>query len=131
MFERRPIQKSGFFSVTNYRISITSTSPNAVNDIGPDTATLSLYAQVCGDQTFVAPGDTIRLVGTSTGPVGWFISVTGHTNNYEGNWAVLIENATNIDRTVTLDPEITSVMVCGSGAKSDGRATLAFELSIV
>jgi hypothetical protein len=124
-------QRFGHFSITNYRMSLTSTSPTAVADIGPDTATLSMSAQACGDQTFVPPGATIRLVGTSTGPAGWILSVTGNTNNYEGNWAVLLENAANIDRTVTLDPEITAVTACGGGAKSDGKVSLAFELSIV
>jgi hypothetical protein len=125
------IQKFGFFSITNYRMSLTSISPNAVHDIGPDTATLSSSAQACGDQTFVQPGDTVRLVGTSTGPTQWFISVTGNTNNYEGNWAALLENATNIDRTVTLDPEITNVTVCGGSRISEGKVSLAFELTIL
>lgn len=125
------IRKVGFFSATNYRMSIDSTSPTAVADIGPDTATLSTSAQACGDQTFVEPGATIRLVGTTTGPTGWFVSVTGNTNNYEGNWAVLLENTTDIDRTITLDPEITAVTACGGGADPHGKVSLAFELSVV
>ena len=70
-------------------------------------------------------------MGTSTGPAGWIISVTGNTRNYEGNWAVLLENAANIDRTVTLDPEITAVTVCAGGASSQGRVSVSFELSVV
>jgi hypothetical protein len=125
------VQKGRFFSIANYRISLTSTSPNAVSDIGPDTATLSASATACGDQTFVQPGDTVRLVGTSTGATQWFIAVTGTTNNYEGNWETLLVNATNIDRTVTLDREITNVTVCGVGFNQDGKVSLGFELSIV
>jgi hypothetical protein len=125
------IQRFGHFSIANYRMSITSSSPNAVSDIGPDTATLSPSALACGDQTFVAPGDTIRLTGTSTGLAGWHVSVTGNTNNFEGNWAVLIENATNIDRTVSLDPEITAVTACAWGANANGKVSVSFELSIV
>jgi hypothetical protein len=125
------VKRYGHFSIANYRLSLTSTSPNTVTDIGPDTATLSASAQACGDQTFVEPGDTVHLVGTSTGPTQWIISVTGNTNNYEGNWAVLLENDTNIDRTITLDPEITDVTVCAGGGNSDGKVSVGFELSIV
>ena len=125
------VHVQGHFSIANYRISLTSTSPNAVHDIGPDTATLSMSAQACGDQTFVQPGDTVQLVGTSTGPTGWIISVTGSTNNYEGNWAVLLETATSIDRTVTLDPEITAVTVCAGGGNPGGTVSVGFELSVV
>ncbi|WBB63041.1 hypothetical protein O7599_11155 [Streptomyces sp. WMMC500] len=125
------IKKVGFFSSANYRMSLTSTSPDAVTDIGPDTATLSPSALACGDQTFVEPGDTIRLEGSSTGPTQWFVSVTGHTNNYEGNWAVFIEDTEDIDRTVTLDPEITDVTACGWNRAPDGQVSLGFELSLV
>jgi len=55
----------------------------------------------------VAAGALIAISGA--GPAGWIISVTGNTRNYEGNWAVLLENAADIDRTMTLDPEITNV----------------------
>ena len=125
------VKRYGSFSIANYRMSLTSTSPNAVTDIGPDTATLSTSAQACGDRTFVEPGDTVHLMGTSTGPSQWIIAVTGNTNNYEGNWAVLLENATNIDRTITLDPEITDVTVCAGGGNSDGKVSVGFELTIV
>ncbi|WP_407563995.1 hypothetical protein [Streptomyces sp. 184] len=126
------IQKYGHFSITHYRMSLTSGSPRAVDDIGPDTATLSSSAQACGDETFVEPGDTIRLEGTSSGPTQWFVSVTGSTDNYEGNWAVLIEDVEDIDRTVALDPEITAVTACGGSRVAEGgKVSLAFEMSLV
>ncbi|WP_419999139.1 hypothetical protein [Streptomyces boninensis] len=125
------IVKHGFFSIANYRMSLASTSPTAVDDIGPDTATLSTSAQACGDQTFVEPGARVRLAGTSTGPAQWFIAVTGHTNNYEGNWEALLVNAADIDRTVTLDPEITAVTACVGGWQSTGKISVGFELSVV
>jgi hypothetical protein len=126
------IMKVSVFSVTHYQISLTSTSSNAVTDIGPETATLSLNAQACGDRTPVSSGDTIRLVGTGSGRTGWIISVTGSTNNYEGNWAVLY-TATDggIDQTFVLDPEITEVTACAGGGVTTGRDTVSFELSIV
>jgi hypothetical protein len=120
----RPI----FFSIAHYQMSITSTSPNAVTDIGPETATLSQSAQACGDRTAV-PNHNIRLVGTSTGQTQWIIAVTGNTNNFEGNWAVLLTNGTNIDQTLTLDPEITHVTACAGGFQATGRISVAFELS--
>jgi hypothetical protein len=40
-------------------------------------------------------------------------------------------NTTDIDRTVTLDPEITNVTVCGGGWQESGKISLAFELTIV
>lgn len=122
----------GHFSITNYEIKIGSTSPNAVTDIGPETATLSLNARACGDRTAVSSGDTIRLVGTGSGRTGWIISVTGSTNNYEGNWAVLY-TATNggIDQTFVLDPEITEVAACAGSGVTGSRDTVSFDLSIV
>jgi hypothetical protein len=126
------IMKVSVFSVTHYQISLTSTSPNAVTDIGPETATLSLSASACGDRTPVSSGDTIRLVGTGSGRTGWIISVTGNTNNYEGNWAVLVTTTDGgIDQTVVLDPEITEVTACAGGYITAGRNTVSFELSIV
>jgi hypothetical protein len=120
----RPI----FFSIAYYQMSITSTSPNAVTDIGPETATLSQSAQACGDRTAV-PDHNIRLVGTSTGRTQWIIAVTGNTNNFEGNWAVLLTDGTNIDQTLTLDPEITHVTACAGGFQPSGKISVAFELS--
>lgn len=126
------IMKVSVFSVTHYQALLTSTSSTAVSDLGPETANLSLNAQACGDRTPVSPGDTIRLVGTGTGRTGWIISVTGSTNNYEGNWAVLY-TATDggIDQTFVLDPEITEVTACAGGAVATGRDAVSFELSIV
>jgi hypothetical protein len=126
------IMKVSVFSVTHYQMLLTSTSSDAVTDIGPETAALSLNAQACGDRTPVSPGDTIRLVGTGSGPTGWIISVTGNTNNYEGNWAVLYTTTNGgIDRTFVLDPEITEVTACAGGGVSTGRDAVSFELSIV
>ncbi|GAA4670807.1 hypothetical protein GCM10023263_01520 [Phytohabitans rumicis] len=126
------IMKVSVFSVTHYQILLTSTSSNAVTDIGPETAALSLNASACGDRTPVSSGDTIRLVGTGSGRTGWIISVTGSTNNYEGNWAVLY-TATDggIDQTFVLDPEITEVTACAGGGVTTDRDTVSFELSIV
>ncbi|WP_144122756.1 hypothetical protein [Catellatospora sichuanensis] len=126
------IMKVSVFSVTHYQISLTSTGPNVVTDIGPETAALSLNAQACGDRTPVSSGDTIRLVGTGTGRTGWIISVTGSTNNYEGNWAVLY-TATDggIDQTFVLDPEITEVTACAGGGVTGSRDSVSFELSII
>ncbi|WP_173080425.1 hypothetical protein [Phytohabitans rumicis] len=45
------IMKVSVFSVTHYQILLTSTSSNAVTDIGPETAALSLNASACGDRT--------------------------------------------------------------------------------
>jgi hypothetical protein len=127
------IIKVSVFSVAYYQMTITSTSPNAVHDIGPETAKVSVNASACGDRTRVSPGATIRLVGTGTVTTGWFISVTGSTNNYEGNWAVLPPTSTNgpIDVTLVLDPEITEVAACGGGSVTGARNTVSFELSII
>jgi hypothetical protein len=126
------IMKVSVFSVTHYQISLTSTGPDAVADVGPETARLSLNAQACGDRTPVSSGDTIRLVGTGSGRTGWIISVTGNTNNYEGNWAVLYTTTSGgIDQTFVLDPEITEVTACAGGGVTTGRDTVSFELSIV
>lgn len=128
----KTIMKVSVFSVTHYQMLLASTSPNAVTDIGPETAALSLNAQACGDRTPVSPGTTIRLVGTGSGRTGWIISVTGNTNNYEGNWAVLYTTTDGgIDQTFALDPEITEVTACAGGAVTSGRDTVSFELSIV
>ncbi|WP_173080423.1 hypothetical protein [Phytohabitans rumicis] len=58
--------------------------------------------------------------------------MTGSTNNYEGNWAVLY-TATDggIDQTFVLDPEITEVTACAGGGVTTDRDTVSFELSIV
>jgi hypothetical protein len=126
------IMKVSVFSVTHYQMSLTSTSPTAVSDIGPETARLSPSAQACGDRTPVSPGATIRLVGTGSGRTGWIIAVTGNTNNYEGNWAVLITTTDGgIDQTLVLDPEITEVTACAGGYITTGRDAVSFELSIV
>ena len=126
------IMKHSVFSITHYQLSLTSSSPNAVSDLGPETAALSMNAQACGDRTPVAPGATIRLVGTGTGQTGWIISVTGNTNNYEGNWAVLYTTTNGgIDQTFVLDPEITEVTACAGGGVSPGRDTVSFELSVL
>jgi hypothetical protein len=126
------IRKYSVFSITHYQLSLTSTSPTAVTDLGPETATLSTNAQACGDRTPVTPGTTVRLVGTGSGRTGWIISVTGSTNNYEGNWAVLYTTTDGgIDQTFALDPEITEVTACAGGAVPTGRDTVSFELSIV
>ncbi|MEV6109387.1 hypothetical protein AB0M28_32465 [Streptomyces sp. NPDC051940] len=116
--------------VANYRMALTSSSPRAVNDIGPHTAKLSA-AQACGDRTAVQPGATVRLTGTSTGRTSWSINVTGNTNNYEGPWYALFETVEDIDATVTLDPEITEVTVCVGAGDADHRVPVAFELSVV
>ncbi len=126
------IVKFSVFSITHYQLSLTSTSSTAVADIGPETAALSLNAQACGDRTPVPSGATIRLVGTGSGRTGWIISVTGNTNNYEGNWAVLYTTTNGgIDQTFVLDPEITEVTACAGGGVTTGRDTVSFELSIV
>jgi hypothetical protein len=126
------IMKVSVFSVTHYQMLLTSTSSSAVTDVGPETAKLSLNAQACGDRTPVSPGATIRLVGTGSGRTGWIIAVTGNTNNYEGNWAVLYTTTDGgIDQTFVLDPEITEVTACAGGAVSSTRDTVSFELSIV
>lgn len=126
------IMKVSVFSVTHYQMSLTSTSSRAVADVGPETAALSLNAQACGDRTPVSPGATIRLVGTGSGRTGWIISVTGSTNNYEGNWAVLYTTTNGgIDQTFVLDPEITEVTACAGGGVTTGRDNVSFELSIV
>jgi hypothetical protein len=126
------IMKFSVFSITHYQMSLTSSSPTAVSDIGPETGALSLNAQACGDRTPVSPGATVRLVGTGSGRTGWIISVTGNTNNYEGNWAVLYTTTDGaIDQTFVLDPEITEVTACAGGGVTTGRNTVSFELSIV
>jgi hypothetical protein len=126
------IMKVSVFSVTHYQLSLTSTSSSAVADVGPETATLSLNAQACGDRTPVSSGDTIRLVGAGSGRTGWIISVTGSTNNYEGNWAVLYTTTDGgIDETFVLDPEITEVTACAGGGVTTARDTVSFELSVV
>jgi len=126
------IMKVSVFSVTHYQLSLTSTSSGAVSDIGPETAALSLNAQACGDRTPVSSGDTVRLVGAGSGRTGWIISVTGNTNNYEGNWAVLYTTTDGgIDQTFVLDPEITEVTACAGGGVTTGRDAVSFELSIV
>jgi hypothetical protein len=126
------IMKHSVFSITHYQLSLASTSPTAVTDLGPETATLSPVAQACGDRTAVTPGTTIRLEGTASGRTIWIISVTGNTNNYEGNWAVLYTTADGgIDRTFALDPEITAVTACANSGVTTGRDTVSFELSVV
>ena len=80
----------------------------------------------------MTPGTTVRLAGTGTGRTQWFLAVTGHTNNYEGNWeALLVTTDGGIDRTVALDPEITEVTACAVGFVTTGKVTVTFELSIV
>jgi hypothetical protein len=126
------IMKFSAFSITHYQLSLTSTSATAVTDLGPETAALSLSAQACGDRTPVSPGTTVRLTGTGTGRTGWIISVTGNTNNYEGNWAVLYTTTDGgIDQTFALDPEITEVTACAGGGVTTGRDSVSFELSVV
>jgi hypothetical protein len=126
------ITKYGFFSITHYQMTLTSTSPSAVHDIGPETAKLSMSAQACGDRTPVTPGTTVRLEGTASGLTNWIISVTGSTNNYEGNWAVLITTIDGgLDQTFVLDPEITEVTACAGSFVNGDRNTVSFELSII
>jgi hypothetical protein len=128
----RKIMKYSVFSITHYQLSLTSTSSTAVTDLGPETATLSSSALACGDRTPVSPGTTVRLAGTGSGRTGWFISVTGSTNNYEGNWAVIYTTTDGgIDQTFVLDPEITEVTACAFGGVTAGKDTVSFELSIV
>ena len=128
----KKIMKYSVFSITHYQMLLTSTSPTAVTDLGPETATLSTSATACGDRTAVTPGTTVRLAGTGTGRTQWFLSVTGNTNNYEGNWAALLTTTDGgIDETVALDPEITEVTACAVGFVTTGRITVSYELSIV
>jgi hypothetical protein len=116
-------------SLANYDLSITSTSPTAVTDIGPDTAVISGWAQACGDLTAV-PGHTVRLVATASIQTRWRVYVTDQTPAFTGDSDVLLVDGTSIDQTVALDPEILSVSVCArTPIPGGGPASISFELS--
>jgi hypothetical protein len=122
----------GFFPLAYYEISLASTSPNAVTNIGPETANLSQYARACGDHTPVRPGQRVRLVGSGSVETHWLISVTGTTNNYEGPWYAFLGDGFSIDQVVELDPEITNVTACASYAKiNPNRLSVSLALSVV
>jgi hypothetical protein len=124
----RVVRLNGPLSSANYNLSISSSSPAAVADIGPDTATLSKSTQACGDVTAV-PGHTVRLVGSASAPTRWTLVVTDNTVLFEGNWSVLMLDATSVDKTLVLDPEILSVTACANNLTNSGRVSVSFELS--
>jgi len=116
-------------SLASYRFSITSTSPTAVTGIGPDTANLSRYSQVCGDITAV-PGHRARLVGTASASASWRLYVAEHTPAYHASDSpVFVVDRNNIDRTVVLHPEILSVRFCVQNTGTS-VVSVSFELFV-
>lgn len=122
------VVKGPFFSWANYDLTISSSSASAVTDLGPETAALSQYAIACGDLT-VVPGHTVRLVGTASHPVRWMVIVMDETPVFEGDRYPLLLDATSVDRTLTLDPEILAVTACANQLVNPTRATVSWELS--
>lgn len=122
------VVKGPFFSWANYDLAISSPSASAVTDLGPETAAMSQYAIACGDLT-VVPGHTVRLVGSASHPVRWMVIVMDETPVFEGDRNQLILDATSVDRTLTLDPEILAVTACANQLVNTTRVTVSFELS--
>jgi hypothetical protein len=114
-----------FLTYGSYDLSITSTSPTAVTDIGPDTATLVQKGLTCGDLTAV-PGHMVRLVGDANGLVRWHVYDPDHIPDVAGGNDVFVIDSTSIDQTQAVDPEIVRVCVT---ALIFTAVSVSFELS--
>jgi len=120
-----------FLTYGSYDLSITSTSPTAVTDIGPDTATLIGNSNsTCGDLTAV-PGNTVRLVGNASSVVRWHVYDADHLPEFAGDGDVIVVDSTSIDQTLVVDPEVTHVRVCAMAvmASISNPVSVSFELS--
>jgi hypothetical protein len=122
------VVKGPFFSWANYDLTISSPGAATVTDVGPETAALSQYAIACGDLT-VVPGHTVRLVGSASHPVRWMVIVMDETPVFEGDRYPLLLDSTDVDRTLTLDPEILAVTACANQLVNTDRVTVSWELS--
>ena len=94
----------------------------AVNDIGPNKATLSPGAWACGDFGM----GPVRLTGTATGPATWYVNAFDSDYAFAG--AVFSTQGSSVDTVFTPPPDLTVLEMCVLNS-GQSRIDASFELS--